>query len=91
MNENSVKASLERDYFQLEAIVVTGQATAWRKRNLANAVASINGDQVTKVPTASVERALQARSPARRITDNNGAPWRQPRPHSRYHVADRRV
>jgi hypothetical protein len=71
---NAVAASLERDYFQLEAIVVTGQATGVERRNLANAVASISADQMTKVPTASVERALQGKVTGATITDNNGAP-----------------
>src|SRR6185503_2007559 len=71
---NAVAASLERDYFQLEAIVVTGQATGVERRNLANAVASISAEQMTKVPTASVERALQGKVTGATITDNNGAP-----------------
>ncbi|MSR07062.1 MAG: SusC/RagA family TonB-linked outer membrane protein [Gemmatimonadetes bacterium] len=74
VGQNSVQAALERDYFQLEAIVVTGQATGVERRNLANAVASISADQLTKVPTASVERALQGKVTGATITDNNGAP-----------------
>src|SRR5688572_14912699 len=34
--ESTVEVALERDYFQLEAIVVTGQATGVERRNLAN-------------------------------------------------------
>ncbi|MBI4501934.1 MAG: SusC/RagA family TonB-linked outer membrane protein [Gemmatimonadetes bacterium] len=71
---NTAQVALERDYFQLEAIVVTGQATGVEKRNLANAVASITGDQVTKVPTSSVERALQGKVAGAQIMDVNGAP-----------------
>lgn len=71
---SDVAAGLERDYFQLEAIVVTGQATGVERRNLANAVASLTADQMTKVPTASVERALQGKITGATITDNNGAP-----------------
>ena len=51
-SQSAVLATLARDYFQLEAIVVTGQATGVEKKNLANSVASITGDQLTKVPTA---------------------------------------
>ena len=43
-----VEVALERDYFQLEAIVVTGQATGVERKNLANAVATVTrgaGDQ----------------------------------------------
>src|SRR6185503_2167586 len=40
-NQNSVAAALARDYFQLEAIVVTGQASGVERKNLANSVATV--------------------------------------------------
>src|SRR5205814_1028991 len=55
VSQNAVTVTLERDYFQLEAIVVTGQATGIERKNLANAVATVNAEQLTKSPTASVE------------------------------------
>src|SRR5205085_4057979 len=36
--QTSVQVDLAKDYFQLEAIVITGQATGVERRNLANAV-----------------------------------------------------
>ena len=36
VSQNSIQVALERDYFQLEAIVVTGQATGIERKNLAN-------------------------------------------------------
>ncbi|WP_348240802.1 hypothetical protein, partial [Salmonella enterica] len=48
-SQNSVQIALERDYFQLEAIVVTGQATGVEKRNLANAVGTVTASELTKV------------------------------------------
>src|SRR5438876_12261655 len=55
----SVEIALERDVLQLEAVVVTGQATGQERRNLANAVATVSGDQVNQVPSQDVEPALQ--------------------------------
>jgi TonB-linked SusC/RagA family outer membrane protein len=74
-SQSAVEASLERDYFQLEAIVVTGQATGVERKNLANSVASVNSDQISKAPSAaSVENALQGKISGATITSNNGAP-----------------
>src|SRR5690348_2495073 len=45
-SQNAVQVVLERDYFQLEAIVVTGAATGVERRNVANAVASVSAEQL---------------------------------------------
>jgi TonB-dependent SusC/RagA subfamily outer membrane receptor len=73
-SQNSIAVALERDYFQLEAIVVTGQATGVERKNLANAVASVNADQLAKAPTASVEQSLQGKLAGAQITMNTFAP-----------------
>ncbi len=72
--QNSIQVNLERDYFQLEAIVVTGQATGIERKNLANAVASVTAEQITKAPVASVEEALQGKMAGAQILQNSGAP-----------------
>jgi TonB-linked SusC/RagA family outer membrane protein len=71
---SSVQASLERDFFQLEAIVVTGQATGIERRNLANAVSTVTAEQMVKTSTASVDQALQGKLAGAQILANNGAP-----------------
>lgn len=71
---SSVQAALERDFFQLEAIVVTGQATGIERRNLANAVSTVSAEQVVKTATASVDQALQGKLAGATINANNGAP-----------------
>ncbi|MBI4420301.1 MAG: SusC/RagA family TonB-linked outer membrane protein [Gemmatimonadetes bacterium] len=73
-SQNSVDVALARDYFQLEAIVVTGQATGVEKRNLANAVATVTADQLTKAPAATVEQQLQGKISGANISQNSGAP-----------------
>src|SRR6185503_12013440 len=73
-SQNSVNVALERDYFQLEAIVVTGQATGVERKNLANAVASVSAEQLAKAPTASVEQSLQGKLAGAQITMNTFAP-----------------
>lgn len=73
-SETAVNVDLARDYFQLEAIVVTGQATGVERKNLANSVASVRGDELVKTPTASVDAALQGKMAGAYINQNNGAP-----------------
>src|SRR2546428_134774 len=73
-SQNSVQVSLARDYFQLEAIVVTGQATGIERRNLANAVATVSGDQLVRAPVATVEQSLTGKVAGAQISTNSGAP-----------------
>src|SRR5207245_9053264 len=47
-DQTTVQVSLEQDVFNLEAVVVTGQATGVEQRNLANAVTVVNADQDRK-------------------------------------------
>ncbi len=71
---NSVQVSLERDPFMLEAVVVTGQASAVERKNLANAVATVSAAELTRAPAASIENALQGKLTGALISRNSGAP-----------------
>src|SRR6185295_2246053 len=73
-SQGAADVSLARDYFQLEAIVVTGQATGVERKNLANSVATVSADQLVKTSTSSVEQALQGKMAGADINQNNGAP-----------------
>ncbi|MSR05715.1 MAG: SusC/RagA family TonB-linked outer membrane protein [Gemmatimonadetes bacterium] len=68
------QVALARDYFQLEAIVVTGQATGVEKRNLANAVATVGSQDLVRVPAQSVEHALTGKVAGADIQQNTSAP-----------------
>ena len=72
--ESSVEVALEADVFNLEAIVVTGQATGVEQRNLPNAVTTVNAQELARAPTATVEGALQGKVPGALIQANSGAP-----------------
>ena len=72
--ENAVQLSLARDYFQLEAIVVTGQATGVERRNLANSVASVTAEQLVKASSATVEQSLMGKVASAQIQDLGGGP-----------------
>jgi TonB-linked SusC/RagA family outer membrane protein len=74
VGQNAVTIALPRDYFQLEAIVVTGQATGVERKNLANAVATVNAAQLASVPSAGIDQALQGKLAGANIIETSGAP-----------------
>ena len=67
-------AALTRDPLRLSDVVVTGQATAVDRRNLANAVATVSGEDVSRVSAQSVEQAMQGKVVGASIQANSGAP-----------------
>ena len=73
-DRNAVDVSLERDALKLEELVITGQGTAVARQNLANDVASVDAEALTKVQTTSFEGALQGKIPGANIQMNSGAP-----------------
>jgi TonB-linked SusC/RagA family outer membrane protein len=70
----NLDVALQRDVFQLDEVVVTGQATVIQRRNLANAVATISAQAVEEVPAQSVEHTLQGKIAGADIQANSGAP-----------------
>ncbi len=72
--QNEVRASLTKDLFHLSEVVVTGQATVVERRNLANAVATVSAEEISRVSAQSVEHALQGKVPGATISSNSGAP-----------------
>lgn len=73
-DQATADVSLDQDIFNLEAVVVTGQATAVEQRNLANAVATIAPEQLNRAPTPTIESALQGKIPGALVQMNSGAP-----------------
>src|SRR2546423_1322507 len=70
----SITVVMHKDVLKLDQIVVTGQASGIARRNLANSVASVDAEQLTKVPAVSVENALQGKVAGAQIQQNTGAP-----------------
>src|SRR5207247_11184305 len=71
---STVTVALRKDPLKLDEVVITGQASGISRRNLANSVASVDGSDVTRVPAATVEHALQGKIPGAQIQQNTGAP-----------------
>src|SRR5882724_2651308 len=73
-DQNTADVTLEPDVFNLEAVVVTGQATGIERRNAAIATTNVSGEEVSRVPSPSLDRALAGRVPGAIISQNSGAP-----------------
>ncbi|HUF65415.1 MAG TPA: TonB-dependent receptor plug domain-containing protein [Gemmatimonadaceae bacterium] len=72
--QSEVRVALDRDRLQLAEVVITGQATAVARQNLANAVATVSAEDVGRVSSQSVEHALQGKVVGASIQTNSGAP-----------------
>jgi TonB-linked SusC/RagA family outer membrane protein len=73
-DQSTADIALDQDIFNLEAVVVTGQATSIEQKNLANAVTSVTGAALNGAPTSTLEGALQGKIPGALIQENSGAP-----------------
>ena len=72
--QNNVVISLDVDALLVDEVVVTGLVTNVSRRNLANAVASVQGNEVRHVTSHSIEHALQGKVLGAYIQTNSGAP-----------------
>lgn len=72
--QDEIRITLTRDPLRLSDVVVTGQATVVERRNLANAVATVSGEEVSRVSAQTVEQALQGKVVGASIQANSGAP-----------------
>jgi TonB-linked SusC/RagA family outer membrane protein len=73
-SQSTADVALEPDVFKLEEIVITGQATGVERQNLANAVATVSGEELNRAPSQTLESALQGKIPGALIQSNSGAP-----------------
>ncbi|NIG53695.1 SusC/RagA family TonB-linked outer membrane protein [Chitinophaga sp. Cy-1792] len=66
---------LDEDFARLDEVVVTGMATTVKRRNLANAVATISAKELSgTAPAQTFDAALSGKIPGALITANSGAP-----------------
>src|SRR5207253_6806637 len=70
----TLTARLAQDVLNIDEIVVTGQATTVAKRNLANAVGTVNARELTRAPAPTLERAVVGKMAGVTVQQNSGAP-----------------
>jgi TonB-linked SusC/RagA family outer membrane protein len=73
-DQTELNVALVKDVLQLEAQVVTGAATSVARQNVATDIAVVNTDELNRVPTPTIENALQGKVAGAVISANSGAP-----------------
>lgn len=74
-DDNQINVVMEPDITSLDEVVVTGLASNIKRSNLANAISTISGDQLTGVTTQqTVDGALYGKLTGVNIVQSNGAP-----------------
>jgi TonB-dependent starch-binding outer membrane protein SusC len=73
--QTAIQIKMEEDFARLDEVVVTGLATNVKRRNLANAVATISSKQLNGVaPAQTFDAALNGKISGAYINANSGAP-----------------
>lgn len=72
-SEAPLTITLQEDSQLLSDIVVIGYGTE-KKKNISGAVSNISNEELTRVPTENMQRALQGKVAGVQITSANGAP-----------------
>ncbi len=72
--QSSVEITLQQDVFNLEELVVTGQATAVERRSATTSIAYVSGEDIQNVPAPSVLNALSGKISGVNLQTNSGAP-----------------
>ena len=73
-DQTTLDVALTRDVLHLEEVVVTSQATSVARRSAANAVATVNAQELVQAPAQSLDAALQGKVVGAEISSNTGAP-----------------
>ncbi|MGB5418368.1 SusC/RagA family TonB-linked outer membrane protein [Algibacter sp.] len=71
-NQTQINVSLEEDN-KLDEVVIIGYGTQ-RKSDLTGSVSSVSAEDITAVPVARVDQALQGRAAGVQVTQTSGAP-----------------
>ena len=70
----TIDFQMREDVLGLDEVVVTGQVTSVARRNLANDVATVNAQDIERVPSQTIDQALQGKIAGANIQSNSGAP-----------------
>jgi len=72
-NRTVINIELAPEQYTLDEFVVVGYGTV-KKSNVLGAVTRVGNEELTKIPVAGVEQALQGRAAGVQVTQNTGAP-----------------
>ncbi|AWX45551.1 TonB-dependent receptor SusC [Flagellimonas maritima] len=72
-SNTNINIQMEEDASQLEEVVVVGYGSQ-KKSDLTGSVASVSGDEIARLPVASVDNALKGRAAGAFISSPSGTP-----------------
>jgi TonB-linked SusC/RagA family outer membrane protein len=72
-DKTAIDVKLTEDVFGLDEVVVTGYGVQ-KKSDLTGAVSSVTGEQLSKLPAANIDQALQGQAAGVNITQKSGRP-----------------
>jgi TonB-linked SusC/RagA family outer membrane protein len=72
--ESSYNFTLKEDNLNLDEVVVIGSTVKQSRRELGNAISSVNNEQLERSGTGNLLGALQGKVPGAQITQNSGDP-----------------
>jgi TonB-linked SusC/RagA family outer membrane protein len=72
--QTTMDVALNEDVFELEAVVVTGQATSVERRNATTAISYVGGQEISHVAAPTIENALAGKVAGVNLQQNSGAP-----------------
>ncbi|MFH1118308.1 MAG: TonB-dependent receptor [Bacteroidota bacterium] len=68
-----IDVKLSTEQTMLDEVVVIGYGTS-KKRNVLGAVTKVGNDELSRMPVAGIDQALQGRAAGVQVTQNTGAP-----------------
>ncbi len=69
----TINTSLDTDVQELDEVVVVGYGTQ-TKKSLVGSLSKVNGDEVNRMPVATLDAQLQGKSTGLQINNNSGVP-----------------
>ena len=72
-SRSRIDLSLDADIESLDEVVVVGYGSM-TKRDVTGAISSVSGEEISEVPVASFDQALQGRAAGVQVSQSNGRP-----------------
>ena len=73
-DQTTLDVAMDREIIKLSEVVVSGAATTQERRNVSTAVSTVAGEELNRVPAASLDNALQGKVLGAYVNMNSGAP-----------------
>ena len=72
-NRTTIDVIMNEDANQLDEVIVVGYGTT-RRRDVMSSISSVSAEEVSRMPVASIDQAIQGRAAGVQVIKNTGAP-----------------